>query len=52
MSLSEIEMGANYNEITRIIEITTEKISQIMHFADRIILGKVTSKKIETRCPG
>jgi len=45
-SLSEIEMGANYNEITRIIEIRSEQINQIMNFVDRINLGKVTPKKI------
>jgi hypothetical protein len=37
--------------MTRIIEISFDQISQIMNFADRIILGKVTPKKIETRRP-
>jgi len=51
-SLSEIEMGSNYNEITRIIKIRSEQISRIMNFVDRIVLGKVTPMKIETRRPG
>jgi hypothetical protein len=51
-SLSEIEVGSSYNEITRIIEIRSEQIIQIMNFVVRIILGKVAPKKIETRRPG
>jgi hypothetical protein len=51
-SFSEIEMDANYNEITRIIEIRPEQISQIMNFADRNILGKETPKKTGTRRTG
>jgi hypothetical protein len=51
-SLSEIEMGASCIEITRIVEIRSEQISQIVNFADKIILGKVTPKKTETRRPG
>ena len=51
-SLSEIEMCATYNEIARITQVSSERISQMMNFAGSISPGKATPKKTETRRPG